>query len=115
VRADDLGDVRRGDKVVFVPSDRLQPYQLPVTEAGPKWLTVSGRRFLRETGRPVSGNLDPHIESLASWEERREAASLTARLAPWGWRPLSGQHDMTVNQLRLAAALIERFEREARS
>jgi hypothetical protein len=111
VRANDLSAVERGDTVYYIGIPG-SPRREQVQAAGHKWLTVAGMRFLRETGLHVTGTQDFRIESVEGFAERQERESLTAVLRPWGFNPSRARNDMSVQQMRELAALLQRFGSE---
>ena len=106
-----LEDVKLGDTIIVI-TERESMREAVVTGAGSVWVTALGTRFRRDTGQAASRySRLPCAMTVAENDRREETRRVLGVLRAWGLeRSMTAVRELTREQLRLVAALLEHFE-----
>jgi hypothetical protein len=105
-----LAGVQVGDTIVVLTvTDTMR--RPTVTSAGPVWVTALGTRFRRDNGQAASGVSRPCAMTVAENDRREEIRRVLGVFRAWGLRrDTVAVHELTFEQLRKVAALLDTFE-----
>jgi phage gp37-like protein len=105
-----LEGVQVGDTIVVLTETGSVRRPI-VTSAGKVWVTALGTRFRRDTGQAASKYDRPCAMTVAENDRREEIRRVLATLRVWGLRrDTVAVHELTPDQLRKVAALLDTFE-----
>lgn len=105
-----LEGLAAGDPIVVKVAHSATVMHRTVAKMARVWMTDNRQhRYRISDGRTGDEPYAEEAMTPAQWEQRQEEKLLNTRLRSWGWTP---RHDLTLPQLRRAAALVAEFEAE---
>jgi hypothetical protein len=105
-----LEGVQVGDTIVVI-TELESIRHVVVTSAGKVWVTALGTRFRRDNGQAASKYSRPCAMTVAENDRREETRRVLGVLRVWGLeRGTVAVHELTLDQLRKVAALLDTFE-----